>query len=287
MHKFVSLLIVASAVGCGESKSAPSGEAAAKPTDTTPTAVAPAPAGDGTALYDLDTDPQKAPAPGSAMDRILKGLHVRVCVRADVAPFGSFSTGGLEGLEIELATEIVKQISIDYKQALKIDWTVVTAGERIKRLEEDGCDLEVAALSYSAERAAQVGTSKVYLKTDKVLMAAKDIKRKVPVIAKVGGTTGDTGDLKGTPRSYSSYQEIVYAMDNDEIDYLVTDRPIAEQLIRSSTKPYAITKTLAQGAESYVAATNKSHTDVLAAVDKALEDLAKSGRLALMHRRWL
>jgi ABC-type amino acid transport substrate-binding protein len=283
MYRLLAFTLLAAA--CGESKSPPgAGTEAPKPTETpAPATTAPH---DDSALYDLDTDPQKPPAPGSALEKIVKGLHVRVCVRADVAPFGAFSSTGLEGLEIELATEIVKQIGIDYKQALKVDWTIVTAPDRIKRLQDDGCDLLVAALSYTAERAQQVGTSKVYLKTDKVLMQAQNITRKTPVIAQVGGTTGDAG-IKGTPRTFASYQEVVYAMDADEIDYLVTDRPIADQLIRSSTKPYTIGKTLAAGAESYVAATNKAHTDVLAAVDKALEDLAKSGRLALIHRRWL
>ncbi|HEU0037456.1 MAG TPA: transporter substrate-binding domain-containing protein [Kofleriaceae bacterium] len=212
---------------------------------------------------------------------------MRVCVRGDVAPFGSFSNTGLEGFEIELANEIVKQISIDYKQVLKVDWTVVSAGERIPRLVDDGCDLLVASLSYTPERATQVATSKVYLKTDKVLLAAAKITRTTPVIAKIAGTTGDAGGLKGTERTFASYQELVYAMDEGQIDYLVTDRPIAEHLIRSATRPYSITKTLSTASEAYVAATNKARTDVLAAVDKALTDLAKSGRLALLQRRWL
>jgi ABC-type amino acid transport substrate-binding protein len=216
---------------------------------------------------------------------------MRVCIRGDVAPFGSFNSNGgqLDGLEVELATEIVKQISIDYKQPLKIDWTIVAAPDRVKRLQDDACDLLVASLSYTPERAQQVTTSKVYLKTDKVLLSAAKITRKVPVIAKIGGaTTGDSPDVpKGTDRVFGTYAEVVYAMDNEEIDYLVTDRPIADQLIRSATKPYTVSKTLAPGAESYVAATQNGHPELIAAVNKAIDDLARSGRLAHIHRRWL
>ena len=282
MYRLLALSLALSA--CGDSKSAPTATTEApKPTES---AVSAAPVESGTPLYDLDTDAVAAPAPGSALEKIIKGMHVRVCVRADVAPLGAVATSGHEGREIELATQIVKQLGIYYKQPLKLDWTIVTAPERIKRLQDDGCDFEVAALSYTAERAKEVATSKVYLKTDKVLMQAQTITRATPVIAQVGGTTGDAG-VKGTPKTFATYQEVVYAMDAGEIDYLVTDRPIADQLIRSSTKPYAIGKTLAAGAESYVAAAPKEHADVIAAVDKALEDLAKSGRLALIHRRWL
>jgi putative glutamine transport system substrate-binding protein len=253
-----------------------------------------APVADGTparttdeALYDIDTAAQKAPAANSALDHILKSLHLRVCVRSDVAPFGYFSTSALEGFDIDLATEITRQISIDYKQALRPTWTVVAVDERMKRLQDNSCDIMVADFSYSKERAAQIGTSKVYLRTDKVLVTAAKLTRKVAVIAKVAGATGDAGALKGTMRAFATYQEIVHAMDAGEIDYVITDRPIAEHLIRSSVTAFQITKTLAENAESYVVGVNLNNPDVLAAVNKALDDLARSGRLALLVRRWL
>ncbi|MBX3233879.1 MAG: amino acid ABC transporter substrate-binding protein [Labilithrix sp.] len=287
MKRIITLLFVgATLLGCDRSKEKAEADAT-PPIASTTAAAAPAPLTGDTPLFDLDTETQKAPD-GSALDRIIKGLHVRVCVRADVAPFGSFSSTGLQGLEVELASALVEQISIDYKQPLKIDWTVVSAPERIKRLQEDGCDVLVASLSHTAERAGQVGLSKPYLKTDKVLLAAGKITRKVPVIAKVAGTTSELpADVKGTERVFTTYQEVAYAMDNEEIDYLVTDRPIADQLVRSVTKPYSVTKTVAPGAESYVAAVPNGHPELLAAVDKALADLARTGRLAHIHRRWL
>jgi len=292
----VAVACMAAVVGCKptaktESTAGPS--ASSSQTSAAPVAVT---AADTTANgssgnpWEIDSETMKAPA-GSSLERILKGLHMRVCIRGDVAPFGSFAAnGGLDGLEVELATEIVKQISIDYKQPLKIDWTVVAAPDRVKKLQDDACDLLVASLSYTPERAAQVATSKVYLKTDKVLLSAAKVTRKVPVIAKIGGATsaGDSADVpKGTDRVFGTYAEVVYAMDNEEIDYLVTDRPIADQLIRSATKPYTVSKTLAPGAESYVAAVQNGHPELIGAVNKSIDDLARSGRLAHIHRRWL
>ncbi len=246
---------------------------------------APAPAQDN--LYELDTAAQKPPAAGSPLDKMLQSLHIRACVRSDVAPFGTFASTGLEGFDIDLASEIAKQISIDYKQPLRIEWTVVAANDRVKRVQDGGCDILVADFSYTKERATQVGTSKVYLRTDKVLVAASKITRKLPVIAKLASATGDTGKLEGTPRIFGTYQEIVHAMDAGEIDYVVTDRPIAEHLIHSSTVRYTITKTLAENAESYVVGVNAGNPELLAAVNRALDDLAHSGRLALLTRRWL
>jgi putative glutamine transport system substrate-binding protein len=238
-------------------------------------------------LYEVDTASAPAPAAGTPLDKMLKSLHLRACVRADVAPFGAFSMGSLSGFDVALASEVAEQISIDYKQPLRVQWVVVPAADRVKFVQDEACDILVAAFSHTAERATQVAESRVYLRTDKVLLAATKIAHKVPVIGKVNGTTGDTADLKGTIRGFASYQEVIQAMDEGELDYLVVDRPIADHLIRSATRPYHVAKTLAENAESYVIAVHKSHADVLAAVDKALEDLARSGRLALLHRRWL
>jgi ABC-type amino acid transport substrate-binding protein len=262
MHRLASLLLVLGA--CSTASAQPTAEP----------------------LYDVDTAPQAAPAAGSRIDHMLKSLHVRVCVRADVAPFGYFQAGGLGGFDVALAEEIVDQLSIDYKAALRPEWVIVAAGDRIKRLQDDGCDLMVGAFSYTKDRAGQVATTRAYAQADKVLVAASSISRKTPVIAKLEGTTGDAG-VTGTTRTFKSYQEIIHAMDSGEIDYLAADRPIAEHLLRSTIKSYTISKTLSAKSESYVAAVKKGEPQMLEAVDRALDTIAKSGRLALLDRRWL
>lgn len=252
----------------------------AAPTPTTKTA-------DSAELYEMDSAAQPAPAAGSAIDRILKSLQIRACVRADVPPFGAFSHNGLDGFDVALAREVAEEISIAYKQPLRIDWVVVPAGDRVKFVQDGACDFMIAAFSHTQERATQVAESKVYLRTDKVLVASAKIARKEPIIGKVGGTTGDAADIKGKQVAFANYQEVIQAMDLDEVDYLVVDRPIAEHLIRSSTRPYKVQKVLAANAESYVAAVKTGHADMLNAVNNALDNIARSGRLALLHRRWL
>lgn len=238
-------------------------------------------------LFDLDTAAQKAPAPGSGLEAMLSSLQLRACVRSDVAPFGAFTGTRLEGFDIDLASELAAQISIDHKAALRVEWVVVDADDRIKHVVDGACDILVADLSYTKERAEKIGTSKVYLRTDKVLVAATKLTRKTPVIARLAGATGDAGDVKGTTREFHTYQEIIHAMDAGEVDYIVTDRPIASQLIRSSVGGYTIKKTLAENAESYVVGVNKTHPEMVEAVNHALEALAHSGRLGLIARRWL
>ncbi len=245
----------------------------------------PAPTPPNEPLFDVDTEAVAPPAAGSQLDGMLKSLHVRVCVRADVAPFGSFGDSGLRGFDIALANEIVDQLSIDHKQALTPTWVVVSAAERIKRLQDGACDLMIAAFSLTPERAAQLATSKVYLRTDKVLLAASKITRSKPVVAQLEGATGTA--VAGAPRTFRTYQDIIHAMDMGEVDYVATDRPIAEHLMRSSVTGFTISKTLAPNAESYVVATGKPNRELAAAIDRALTTIANSGRLALLERRWL
>jgi ABC-type amino acid transport substrate-binding protein len=113
------------------------------------------------------------------------------------------------------------------------------------------------------------------------------VTRKTPIIAQLGGTTGDSHGIKGQPKQFHTYQEVAYAMEQGAVDYVITDKPIAEHLIRSTTKDFKITKTLAKGAESYVVAVPKGDAGLIGAINRAFDDLARSGRLAYLHRRWL
>jgi ABC-type amino acid transport substrate-binding protein len=161
----------------------------------------------------------------------------------------------------------------------------VTAAERVKRLQDQACDVMVAAFSHTKERATQVAMSKVYVRTDKVLLGASKITRKTPVIARLEGATGDPG-IKGRVQTYRTYQDIVHAMDLDEIDYITTDLPIAGHLIRSSVKSFKVQKTLAENAESYVIAVNTSSPELLVAINRALTR-SRSQDDSRLERRWL
>lgn len=237
-------------------------------------------------LYSMDSDTQKAPA-NTALARITKASRIRVCVRADVPPFGYFSQAGLKGFELSLVREVVTRLSIDYKKILHVSWIVITAKQRVAKLQDNSCDLVAAAFSYTKDRAKHVGLSKAYLATDKVLVSAAKITRKTPVIAQVKGTTGSTAGVKGKVQYYNSYQDIIFAMDNGEVDYVITDRPIATHMIRSASTPFKIAKVLVKGAEKYVLGVNKNNKALLGAINAALEKIAQSGRLSYLHLKWL
>lgn len=237
-------------------------------------------------LYSIDTDAVPAPPAKSALARILKRHVLRVCVRADAPPFGYFARKGLTGFDVHLAMELAKQISIDYKAVLSVSWNPTPAGDRVGRLRRNACDISVSALSWTRGRAGQIGLSKAYAQTDKVLVAAEQPRAKA-VIGLVKGTTGGTGGVKAAKRWFNTWNEVLFAMRNGGIDYTVSDRPIAIHLTRSTSKAYKVSKVLAKNAEKYVVGVKKGNKHLLKAVNKALTDLAQSGRLAYLQRRWL
>lgn len=236
-------------------------------------------------LYTLDTPALNIPKGKTQLGQILGSLSLRVCVRTDVPPFGYFMKGSLTGFDVALANEIATRIGIMFKKNLVVSYVPISAKQRVSALQNNRCDFVAAAFTYTAKRAKKVAFSKRYLKTDRVVVAMSKITRKKPVIALVKGTKAPKG-LKGVEKSYNDYREIIFAMEAGEVDYFVTDRPIALHMIRNVTKSYKITKTL-KGTDEYGIGVNKSNKALLQAINIALQETAASGRLAHLLRQWL
>lgn len=237
-------------------------------------------------LYEKDAPVLPEPSKNTALGRILNNQAIRVCVRTDVPPFGYFSNTGLTGFDIDLAKQIAVQLSIFYKKNLLISWISIHANARIKSLQNNHCDMVIAAFSYTKSRAKQIAFTKRYLKTDKVIVSNTQITRKQPIIALVRGTTNSAKGLKGQIKRYNSYKEIIFAMEQGDVDYIVADRPIALHMIRSVTKSFRIVRALPQ-TELYGIGVRRNHPHLLSAINRALDALARSGRLAYLHRQWL
>lgn len=236
-------------------------------------------------LYSLREIPSTPP--NTRLAAILKTQILRVCVRSDIPPFGYLSRLTLTGFDIELTRELAMTIGHVYGKNLHISWNLISAGARITSLTQKSCDLVVASFSYTVKRAAQVGFSDVYLKTNKVLIASQTIKRKPPILAMVRGTTqGKLSKFKAKARYFRSYTEVIYAMEAGQVDYALADRPVALYMIRSTSRAFYIARYLQQQ-ERYAVGLHKSHKALRLSVNAALRSLAKSGRLAYLHRQWL
>ena len=110
-----------------------------------------------------------------------KGV-IRVVVFSDVAPFSSSNVKReLEGFDVDLAKMIADALGV------KLELVPATAANRIPYLLTDKADINVAAMSVTAERAKQVMYSAPYADTSLAVYGAKSANVK---------SGGDLGKLK-------------------------------------------------------------------------------------------
>lgn len=141
---------------------------------------------------------------------ILANGVVRVLVFADVPPFGSQNANReLEGFDIDMAKLVAKSLGV------KLELVSVPAASRIPFLLTDKADMNIAAMSITAERARQVMYSAPYADTSLAVYGAKNVAVKsAPDIGrnKVSVAKGTTEDLVLTSLSPSA--DILRTEDN-------------------------------------------------------------------------
>ena len=125
-------------------------------------------------------------------DIISKGV-VRVIVFADVPPFGSQNAAReLEGFDIDMAKLVAKSLGV------KLDLVQAPAASRIPFLLTDKADMNIAAMSITAERARQVMYSAPYADTSLAVYGPKSMAVKGPAELgrnKISVAKGTTEDL--------------------------------------------------------------------------------------------
>lgn len=124
-------------------------------------------------------------------DILQKGV-VRIIVFGDVPPFGAVNAQRqLEGFDIDLARMVADSLGV------KLELVQATAANRIPYLLTDRADMNIAAMSVTAERARQVMFSAPYADTSLAVFGPKglairsaaDLGRNKVAVAK--GTTED------------------------------------------------------------------------------------------------
>lgn len=122
---------------------------------------------------------------------IQKGV-VRIIVFGDVPPFGAVNAQRqLEGFDIDLARLVAESLGV------KLELVQATAANRIPFLLTDKADLNIAAMSVTAERARQVVFSAPYADTSLAVFGGKSLAVRGPAdlgrnkVAVAKGTTED------------------------------------------------------------------------------------------------
>jgi polar amino acid transport system substrate-binding protein len=223
-------------------------------------------------------------------DIIAKGV-VRIIVFTDVPPFGSFNASReLEGMDIDLAKMVAQSLGV------KLELVHATAANRIPYLITDRADMNIAAMSITAERAKQVMYSSPYADTSLAVFGPKSISVKTPADLakmKVAVAKGTTEDITLTAANPSAV--ILRAEDNatavqtylsGQSDLLAANSVVVVELAKMNPSKEFEFKFALRRAPAHITVRMGEH-NLLRWLDTFVYQNMLNGEIDKLHVKWL
>ena len=253
--------------------------------------------GDPTLSYPPDPG-----ASGPALDRIRQRGTLVVGVSADSVPLGYRDplTGQLQGFDIDLARAVAGRL---LGSPEKVQYRVITAGERIPLLQDGDVDMVVRLMTVTCARWEQVAFSQVYYEAgQKVLVRTQPgAPKPATTLKELAGRKARVCAPAGTS-SYNRLAEPQYAgvvavpasthtgclvlFQRGEVDAITGDDTVLAGLAQQD--PYAAVTTAPKlSSEPYGIAFNKDDEELVAYVNALLGERATSGEWTASYDRWL
>lgn len=222
-------------------------------------------------------------------DILSKGV-VRVLVFADVPPFGSQNANReLEGFDIDMAHLVAKALGV------KLELVPVPAASRIPYLLTDKADMNIAAMSITAERARQVMYSAPYADTSLAVYGPKneEVKTAMDLNGKVSVAKGTTEDLVLTAANPKA--DIMRTEDNatavqaylsGQAKYLAANSVVVVELAKKNPDKEFDFKFALRRAPAHVTVRMGEH-NLLRWLDTFIFQSTLNGDLDELHKKWL
>jgi glutamine transport system substrate-binding protein len=193
------------------------------------------------------------------------------------------------GFDIDLVKAIAKQMGVTVKiESSSFDGI-------IPALQANQADMAVSAMSINEERKEKIGFSAPYYKsgliiavkaTNNSITSAKDLEGKS--IAVQIGTTGaiEAKKIKDAKVSeFNTNNEAFLEMKNGGADAEIDDQPVTAYAIAKGHPDVKMVGEL-MSAEDYGIAFNKNNTELIANVNKALDEIKKNGEYDKIYEKW-
>lgn len=234
-------------------------------------------------------------APGLAkadkLADILERGVVRIIVFADVPPFGTQNANReLEGFDIDLAHMVAESLGVT------LEMVQATAANRIPYLLTDRADMNVAAMSVTAERARQVMYSAPYADTS--LAVFGPLAAEVDGPATIGslrtavarGTTEDLvltavapdADIMRTEDNATSVQAYL----SGQADLLAANSVVVAELAKQNPAAEFDFKFALRRAPAHITVRMGEHS-LLRWIDTFIFQQTLNGDLNALHEKWL
>jgi polar amino acid transport system substrate-binding protein len=223
-------------------------------------------------------------------DILSKGV-VRVVVFADVPPFGSQNVNReLEGFDIDMARLVAQALGV------KLEMVQAPAASRIPFLLTDKADMNIAAMSITAERAKQVMYSAPYADTSlavygpkgKAVKSAADLGPSRISVAK--GTTEDivlsalnsAADIMRTEDNATAVQAYL----SGQAEFLAANSVVVVELAKKNPAKEFDFKFALRRAPAHITVRMGEH-NLLRWLDTFIFQSTMNGDLDGLHRKWL
>ncbi len=265
--KFMSLMITGAmlvcAAGCGSSDTAAEGE------DTT-----------------AQTDEAASTVTTSQEGKLIWATN------AAFEPYEYMEGDTVVGIDAEIADAIASRLGLEAQvENMEFDAIIpaVTSGK---------ADIGIAGMTVSEERLLNVNFSDPYVeagqaiivKEDSDIQSVEDLNGKVIGVQR--GTTGDeyvsdeaNGVGAASIERYSNGPDAVQSLLTDKIDAVVIDNEPAKKLVENSEGLVKLDENLTS--EQYAIAVAKDNTELLDAINEALNEMQENGELQAILDKYL
>jgi polar amino acid transport system substrate-binding protein len=222
---------------------------------------------------------------------ILSNGVVRVVVFADVPPFGSQNANReLEGFDIDMAKLVAKSLGV------KLEMVPAPAASRIPFLLTDKADMNIAAMSITAERARQVMYSAPYADTSLAVYGPKNVAIKSAAdlgqnkISVAKGTTEDLvlsalapgSDIMRTEDNATAVQAYL----SGQSQLLAANSVVVVELAKRNPSKEFDFKFALRRAPAHVTVRMGEH-NLLRWIDTLIFQSTLNGDLDELHKKWL
>ena len=232
------------------------------------------------------------PSEGSSLSHILETGELRYCVDPYYPPFESYDNDGeLEGFDVDISTALADRLSQHYGVNLEFvpvesDWDPIIPN----LMGGEMCDAIISAMTTTEERGFVLDFTRGFVSVAQGVIGADGS----PTISDVfeldaGGTTiavqsGTTSDWwsndyfsDATIIAYESYNEVIMALDNGDVDYAMHDASIL-------SVDGDIMTTFSE--ENMGVALREGNNELLTALDVAITDLVNSEEYDDIYSTW-
>lgn len=227
----------------------------------------------------------------AGLEAVRQRGQLRVAMTGMYPPFNFYDDKNqLAGFDVDVAKELAKRLELEPK-LVTLRWDGILAGLMAGRY-----DVIVGSMAITPEREAAVDFTKPYYVSGAQVFARKDSE-----LAKKGGdltgavvgvnlgTTYEVALKKRTDvkdiRTYGGVPEILQDLGLGRIDAFVTDKLVGLHAAKDKGQPIVpVGEMLFE--ERMGIPVKKGQPELLAALDRALDDMRKDGTYSRLSERW-